>query len=92
MTRYSAKKVSQIAKRIGVRHKCDALIAELYKKEEPQVTITITRNELWDMISGSFDKADGTDFDDPEQDYHDYYWCVTDDLFKQMQEEKADEE
>ena len=59
---------------------------ESLAKQKGQVTVTLNRDELWDMIAYSFDKADSTDFDDDADagDYADYYWCVTDDLFERM--------
>lgn len=50
------------------------------------ITITITRDELWDAIAHGFDAADGATFDDEDDDYHDYYWEVTDTTFKKLKE------
>ena len=48
------------------------------------ITVTITKQELWDIIAWAFDKADGTTFSSDNDDYADYYWCVTDEVFKRF--------
>ena len=50
--------------------------------------IPLTRDGLWDLISGAFDHADSGDYEVDEQVpyYHDYYWAVTNHLFKSLTE------